>query len=146
MLVLRPLFPKSSPAIPVLCRHSSKSASWVGALCRSPRRTQTWLSSHRSHSSPPVQPNKQSYDCEMPQGRAARFAIRSNSSHKDARGIYSQKTLFSLKSLYFLTWSKWNPETRCMCMAALPATLTTTQGNFFSHTDEEQLIPAGKQG
>lgn len=29
----------------------------------------------------------ESYDCEIPQGRAARFAIQSNSSHKDTPHI-----------------------------------------------------------
>lgn len=59
---------------------------------------------------PPIPPIQQSYDCEIPQGRAARFATQSNSSHKDAPGIYSQKTLFSLKFLYSLLQSKWNQK------------------------------------
>lgn len=72
----------------------------------------------------------ESYDCEIPQGRAARFAIQSNSSHKDALHVKSQKTpLFSFKFLYSLIWSKLNLESRGTCMAALLATLTISQSN-----------------
>lgn len=62
------------------------------------------------------------------------------------RIYWQKKPLFSLKFVYSLTWSKLNPQTRCTCRAALPTTPTASQGNLFSHTDEEQLIPAGKQG
>lgn len=147
ILVLRQLLPKSSLVIPVLHSQGSQSDSEM-LLCV---RVHTAIWNVAFILQIPFIPinspqQAESYDCEIPQGRAARFAIQSNSSHKDALHIYSQKTLFSFRFLYSPIRGKLNPETRCTCMATLPATETASQGNSFSHTDEVQLIPAGKQG
>lgn len=56
ILVLRQLFPKSSPATPALCSQGSRRDSWDGALCVSSHRIPTWLSPHRSpHSTNPAE-------------------------------------------------------------------------------------------
>lgn len=113
----------------------------------STQRFETWLSSYRSRSFPSIQLNKQrAMTVKYHKGEQQDLPSRAIAATKMHYIFTHKKLLFSFKFLYSPIRGKLNPETRCTCMAALPATETASQGNSFSHTDEVQLIPAGKQG
>lgn len=113
ILVLRQLLPKSSLVIPVLHSQGSQSDSEMLPCVRV--HTAIWnVAFILQIPFIPINSAQQaeSYDCEIPQGRAARFAIQSNSSHKDALHIYSQKTLVFLQIFVFPNTGQVEPRNK----------------------------------
>lgn len=98
ILVLRQLFPKSSLGISALLSQGSKSDSWDGAC--------VWVHTEIPKSAfiPQIlllpinsAQQAQSYDFEIPQGRAARFAIQSNVEpyvFTDKKTVFPQVCVF----------------------------------------------------